>query len=316
MAERSTGAEPEARGRLSRDRGWLPADPGVPAPVLRPVLEGALREDLAAGDLTSGLLLPRGLEARSVLVARRDGVAAGLAVAALVFRLVDESTRVELLATDGDALAAGSALLRVAGDARSLLAAERTALNFVQRLSGIATLTASFVAAVAGTGTAIADTRKTTPGLRALEKYAVRCGGGRNHRSGLGDAVLVKDNHRAALLAAGVRLSEALRAARKRLPHSALLEVEVESEEELEEALAGGADAVLLDNRSPAELRRAVERVAGRALVEASGGVTLETVRALAQAGPDLISVGALTHSAPALDVSLEWEVGPAAGAG
>lgn len=294
--------------REGEGAGWLAGDGGVPRAALRAAVRRALEEDLPWGDLTSEAVLPAGIGARVVMVARAEGVVAGLPVAAEAMRAVDEAVVVTFAATDGQRVGAGTPLLRAEGDVRSLLMAERVALNFVQRLSGTATLTARFVERVQGTGAAIVDTRKTTPGLRIFEKYAVRCGGGRNHRMGLSDAVLVKDNHRDALRAAGVDLADALRAARRRLPHTATVEVEVESEAELDAALAGGADIVLLDNMSPTELRRAVERVGGRARTEASGGISLETVRAVADSGVDMISVGALTHSAPALDVALDWE--------
>lgn len=293
--------------------GWLPGDPGVPLPALRRVVRVALEEDLPWGDVTSESVIPARVRARAVLVARVAGVVSGLPAAAEAFRAVDDDVTVTFLSSDGDRVQPGSPLLRVEGAARSLLMAERVALNIAQRLSGTATLTARFVEAVAGTGAAIVDTRKTTPGLRLLEKYAVRCGGGRNHRMSLSDAVLVKDNHREVLGAAGVGLEEAVRDARRRLPHTVTVEVEVEDQAALDEALAGGADAVLLDNMAPEELRRSVARVAGRARVEASGGITLETVRAVAETGVDLISVGALTHSAPALDLALDWESIPRA---
>ena len=278
--------------------------------AVRQIVETALAEDLAWGDVTSDALVPAELPATAVMVTKQNGVLAGLAVAAEVFRAVDASSFVELLVEDGEWVESGSELLRVTGRARSLLAAERVALNFVQRLSGTATLTARFVEAVAGTGARIVDTRKTTPGLRLLEKYAVRCGGGHNHRFHLGDAVLVKDNHRAALAAAGGSLAEVVRGARAALPHTTTVEIEVDSADQLEEALAVEPDAILLDNMSPEELVVCVRRIGGRARVEASGGVNLQTVRAIAETGVDLISVGALTHSAPALDLSLEFRMG------
>jgi len=260
--------------------------------------------------VTSDALVPSELRATAVMVARQAGVVAGLGVAVEVFHAVDASTGVEPLAQDGERVEAGRELLRVTGRARSLLAAERVALNFVQRLSGTAALTARFVEAVAGTGVRIVDTRKTTPGLRLLEKYAVRCGGGHNHRFHLGDAVLVKDNHRAAIAAAGGTLAQAVRAARSALPHTTTVEIEVDSADDLEQALAAEPDAILLDNMTPDELAACVRRIGGRARVEASGGVNLETVRAMAGTGVDLISVGALTHSAPALDIALDFVMG------
>lgn len=302
-------ADPSRSGG-ERD-GWLPGDAGVPLSALRRIVRMALDEDLPWGDITSEAVVPEDLDARAVMVARAEGVVAGLPAAAEAFLLVDDDVGATFLASDGDRVESGAPLLRLEGRARSLLMAERVALNLAQRLSGTATLTARFVEAVRGTAASIVDTRKTTPGLRLLEKYAVRCGGGRNHRMSLSEAVLVKDNHREALGAAGVGLAEALRDARRRLPHTVTVEVEVEDDEALDAALAAGADAVLLDNMSPERLRRAVERVAGRAVTEASGGITLDTVRAVAEAGVALISVGALTHSAPALDLALDWETVP-----
>lgn len=286
--------------------------PGVPEPpplLLRGVVEAALREDLGWGDVTSESLIPADLAAEAVMVARGDGVVAGLPVAREAFHAVDPRLDVELLASDGETVGAGRPLLRVAGRARAILSAERVALNFVQRLSGIATLTARYVAAVAGTGARIVDTRKTTPGLRALEKYAVRCGGGHNHRFHLGDALLLKDNHRMALAAAGVSLIEAVRRARAALPHTVTIEIELDSLDQLEETLAAEPDTILLDNMPPETMAEAVRRIGGRARTEASGGITLETVRRAAEAGVDLISVGALTHSAPAFDVALDFNV-------
>jgi nicotinate-nucleotide pyrophosphorylase (carboxylating) len=268
----------------------------------------ALREDLGRGDVTSEATVSPGARARGRLVARRELVVSGLGAAAAVFHEAGGG-EVEFvpLAAEGEVAGEGAVLAEVAGPARPVLAAERAALNLLMRLCGVATLTRRYAAAVEGTGARIADTRKTTPGLRALEKAAVRAGGGVNHRSGLDDGVLIKDNHLA--LAGGV--AEAVRRARAAAPHLLKVEVEVESERELREALAAGADAVLRDNMSPEEVRRCV-RVARRerpgVLVEVSGGVDLGTVRAYAEAGADLISVGALTHSAPAADISLEVE--------
>lgn len=282
--------------------------PGVPFPLAdcQRVIAAALDEDLGArGDVTSSML--RGTPAAAALVARAAGVVCGLPAVALTLeqvaaRLGSGAATVALRARDGDRVAPGAVLAHLGGAAATVLAAERTALNLVGRLSGVATLTAAFVAAVAGTGTVVRDTRKTTPGLRALEKYAVRCGGGANHRMGLYDALLVKDNHirAAGSLAAAVA---AARAAGPDLP----LEVEVETLEELRAALELGCDLLLLDNMPPAELAEAVRLAAGRARLEASGGITLDTVRAVAQTGVDYVAVGALTHAAPALDVALDW---------
>ena len=287
--------------------------PELPGAVIRAAVETALAEDLGWGDVTSDTLVPAGLEASAVMVARQAGVVAGLEVAREVFLAVDASLDVELLARDGATVEAGAALLRVSGRARSILAGERVALNFVQRLSGTASLAARFVEAVRGTGARIVDTRKTTPGLRVLEKYAVRCGGAHNHRFHLGDAVLLKDNHRAAIAAAGETLAQAVARARASLPHTVTIEIEVDTAAELEQALEAQPDAILLDNMAPEELRVSVRRIRQArpgTRIEASGGVTLLTVRAMAETGVDLISVGALTHSAPAFDASLDFRIG------
>ncbi len=284
----------------------------LPLATVRRAVGAALAEDLGWGDVTSDALVPPELQAFAVMVARQAGVVAGLPVAREAFLAVDPSLTVEYCAHDGDRVRNGDELLRVHGHARSILAAERVALNFVQRLSGTATLTARFVEAVAGTGTRIVDTRKTTPGLRVLEKYAVRCGGGHNHRFHLGDAVLLKDNHREALAAAGATMAEAVRAARGALGTAVTIEIEADTPAELEQALAAEPDAILLDNMGPAELAACVERiheVSPRTRIEASGGVNLDTVRAIAAAGVDLISVGALTHSAPAFDAALDFRI-------
>ena len=286
----------------------------LPGQVIRDVVGRALEEDLPAGDVTSDLLVPAALPAAAVMVARAAGVVAGLPLAGATFLSVDPTLQVDLLVSDGARVEAGQVLLRVHGRARGILAGERVALNFVQRLSGTATLASRFVAAVAGTGARIVDTRKTTPGLRLLEKYAVRCGGAGNHRFHLGDMVLVKDNHREALAEAGIPLQEAVRAARRRLPEGMLVEIEVDDAAQLEQALAAEPDVILLDNMSPERLASAVRRireVSPDTKVEASGGVRLDTVRAIAESGVDLISVGALTHSAPAFDVSLEYTPRP-----
>ncbi len=283
---------------------------GIQLPPLarvRKLVERALAEDLGWGDITTESFVPAGVRARAKLVARQAGVVAGLPVAALAFEALAPAAAIELHAADGDPVEPGAVLLTVGGAARALLSAERVALNFVQRLSGIATLTARYVRAVEGTGARIVDTRKTTPGLRLLERYAVRCGGGHNHRFHLSDAALLKDNHREALAASGIALGDAVRAARRRLPHVVRLEIEVDALEQLAETLAAAPDAVLLDNMPPDVLREAVRQVGGRALVEASGGITLDTVRAVAETGVDLISVGALTHSAPAFDAALDF---------
>ncbi|GGI48601.1 nicotinate-nucleotide pyrophosphorylase (carboxylating) [Agromyces flavus] len=266
----------------------------------------ALDEDAPWGDLTGETLIPAAATATADLVAREPGVFSGARVVDTAFRLVDPAIAVEVLAADGDRFAAGDVLARVHGPARGILRAERVALNLVQRMSGVATLTARYVDAVAGTGARIVDTRKTTPGLRSLERQAVRDGGGRNHRRSLSDAVMAKDNHLAVLTAGGTDLATALREARERMPHTAHLEVEVDRLDQVEPVLAGGADTIMLDNFRIDDLRAGVELIAGRAIVEASGGVNLDSVAAIAATGVDVISVGALTHSARALDLGLD----------
>lgn len=264
------------------------------------VIGRALAEDLGAGDLTTRAVVPEGAQARARIEQREPGVVAGLGVAQGVFERVDGSLSFETLAAEAEWREPG-VLAEISGAAPSILAGERVALNFLGRLSGVATLTARYVRAVEGTGARILDTRKTTPGLRELEKAAVRAGGGVSHRSGLYDAILVKENH--AALAGGV--GEATRRALAAAPEDVTVEVECATLEEVEAALVAGVPRILLDNMAPSELRRAVELTAGRAKLEASGGITLDTVRSVAETGVDFISVGALTHSAPALDVSL-----------
>jgi len=269
------------------------------------VIRRALLEDLGrGGDLTTGAVVPGAASAASTIVARREGRVAGVEVALAVFRCLDPGLDASVEAPDGSDVAAGGTIASVAGTARAVLTGERTALNLLGRMCGVATLTRAFVRAVAGSQARVVCTRKTTPGLRVLEKYAVRCGGGSNHRFGLDDAVLIKDNHLA--VAGGV--GEAIAAVRRAVGHTVNVEVEVDTFDQLEEALTHGVDAVLLDNMSVYQLRRAVERVGGRVMTEASGGVTLDNVAEIAATGVDLISVGALTHSAPALDLSLEVE--------
>lgn len=270
------------------------------------IVGAALDEDAPWGDLTSETLIPATARATAELVTREAGVLSGIEVFAAAFRLTDPTVVVEALAGDRDAFEAGAVLARVSGPARGILQAERVGLNFVQRMSGIATQTARYVAATTGTRARIVDTRKTTPGLRSLERQAVRDGGGRNHRRSLSDAVMAKDNHLAVLTAGGLDLATALRAARERMPHTAHLEVEVDRLDQVEAVLAGGADTVMLDNFTPDELRAGVELIAGRAIVEASGGVTLDTVPEIAATGVDVISVGALTHSVRSLDLGLD----------
>jgi nicotinate-nucleotide pyrophosphorylase (carboxylating) len=284
---------------------------GAPVPserLLREYARSALDEDVGGGDVTTDLLVPADTTVTAMLVARKPGVVCGLPLARLVFLEMDPGVRVELIAADGDGVAAGDTLLEATGPARAILGAERVALNFVGRLSGIASLTRSHVDAIDGTGARIVDTRKTTPGLRVLEKYAVRCGGGHNHRFGLSDGFMLKDNHRAALGAVGRDVVGAVRAARERLGHTIAITIEVDEIGQVAAALDAGADSILLDNMSTAQLEQAVRQIDGDALAEASGGITLESVRAVAETGVDLISVGALTHSAPALDVALDLE--------
>jgi len=268
------------------------------------VVLGALREDLGRGDVTGEALAEPGRVAVGFFLAKQPGVLAGLRVAETAFRLLDASIRLDAAARDGDRLQPGRRFATVRGAARALLAGERVALNFLQRLSGVATATRRAVEQAAGTGARILDTRKTAPLLRAFDKYAVRVGGGHNHRSGLDDGLLIKDNH--IVLAGGV--TAALRAARAAAPHLLRVEVEVKNLSELEEALAEGAEVILLDNMTTDEVRAAVRRVAGGARLEVSGGVTPETVRAYAETGVDYISLGALTHSVQAVDISFELE--------
>jgi len=276
-------------------------------PVLA-IIQRALEEDIGWGDVTTDNAVPPDQRSRAVLLAKQAGVLCGGRVFAETLALVDRAVTVDLLMPDGAALHPGDVVARIEGPTRALLTAERTALNFVQRLSGIATTTAAFVARLHGLATRLIDTRKTTPGLRVLEKYAVRVGGGYNHRFNLADAVLLKDNHLAALRSRGLDLASAVRAMKQRVPHTMRVEVEVTSVEEIDAALAGGADVVLLDNMTIEAMRDAVRRIAGRALTECSGTVTLDTVRERAETGVDLISSGALTHSSKALDLSLELQ--------
>ncbi|MBL8086897.1 MAG: carboxylating nicotinate-nucleotide diphosphorylase [Chthonomonas sp.] len=269
----------------------------------RDLVKAALAEDLGqAGDLTSAACLPAGSQSVGSIVARKAGVVAGLCIAAEVFRQVDPTLKLTTEVGEGATVRAGEELMQVHGATASILAAERTALNFLGHLSGIATTTRALVDRIHGTRARIVCTRKTAPTLRALEKFAVRCGGGMNHRFGLYDAVLIKDNHRIA--AGGIR--PALDAARKRAGHLVKIEIEVDDVPQLQQALDGGADVIMLDNMSPAEVTECVRIAAGKVVLEASGGITLETVRAYAETGVDLISVGWITHSAPNLDVSLD----------
>jgi nicotinate-nucleotide pyrophosphorylase (carboxylating) len=280
--------------------------PTPPYPLTyEPLLRLALAEDLGrAGDLTTEATVPPEKLARAQVVARRGGSIAGLPMAERVFALLDAAVEFAPQARDGDVVTAGTTIARLHGPARAILTGERTALNLLGHLSGVATATHALVQAVAGTRAAIVCTRKTTPGLRALEKYAVRCGGGANHRFGLDDAVLIKDNH---LVAAG-GVTSAIARARAAVGHLVKVECEVQTIRQVDEAVAAGADVILLDNMTPAELAVAVAQIAGRAIAEASGGITLDSVRAVAESGVDLISVGWITHSAPTLDVALDFD--------
>ncbi len=277
--------------------------------VIDRAVSAALEEDAPWGDITSEMLIPQTATARADLIAREPGVFSGGDVFAAAFRLTDPAIDVQLTVRDGDAFDKGAVLAVVSGPARGVLTAERIGLNFVQRMSGIATLTARYVAEVAHTGARIADTRKTTPGLRAFERHAVVNGGGHNHRYSLSDAVMAKDNHLAVLAEKGVSVTAALQGAIARLSHTTHVEVEVDRLDQIEAVLAAGIGTIMLDNFSLDDLRRGVEQVGGRATVEASGGVSLDTVRAIAETGVDVISVGALTHSARALDLGLDVRI-------
>jgi len=278
---------------------------GIELTELEPLVRRALAEDVGSGDLTTQATVPAGARARARITQKQPGVLYGLGAAQLAFALLDSGARFTALAEEG-VWRSGGPVLDVEGEAAALLSAERTALNLLQRLSGVATLTARYVEAVRGTRARVLDTRKTTPGLRLLEKAAVAAGGGTNHRVGLFDAILIKENH--AAMAGGV--GEAVRLARAGAP-DVLLEVECRTDEEVDEALAAGAPRLLLDNMTPAQMRAIVARVGDRAELEASGGIDLETIRDVAETGVDFISVGALTHSAPALDISLLLEPVP-----
>jgi len=277
------------------------------ASVIRQAVKAALAEDIGTGDVTSLATVPKSAQCVAVMRAREPLVVAGLALAEGAFRELSRSVKIKAPVQDGHRAGVGEVLLEVSGSARAILGAERVALNFVQRLSGVATSTAQYVAAVRGTKAQILDTRKTTPGWRLLEKYAVACGGGKNHRLGLHDMILIKDNHLAALRDAQPNaVAAAVARARAQYPEL-LVEVETDTLEQVAQAVAAGADIILLDNMTPARLRQAVQLVAGRARTEASGGVTLKTVGAIARSGVDFISVGAITHSARAVDIGLDF---------
>jgi nicotinate-nucleotide pyrophosphorylase (carboxylating) len=285
--------------------------PALPPNIVDELVLQALEEDGAHDDVTTRLLVSGEQWGRGVFVAKDDGVVCGLPVAAAAMTALHEEVSFDTLVEEGQRVSPGAEIAEVEGPLAAILAAERVALNFLQRMSGIASVTRSFVEAVQGTKAAILDTRKTTPGLRVLERYAVRCGGGRNHRYNLSSAILIKDNHIAAAKQRGLGdVEEIVLLARRDAPHTMRIEVEVTNMEDLRDALKAGADVILLDNMDVAQVREAVSIVAGRALVEASGGVTIDSVRAIAEAGVDYISVGRLTHSAPAMDISLEVGLG------
>ena len=268
------------------------------------IIQMALSEDIGSGDITTLSTVPKGTASRAQLVAKEDFVLAGIDVVERVFTLLDANVAFEALKQDGEQIARGDVLAWIKGDAHTLLQGERVALNLMQRMSGIATHTAAFVAAIEGSGAIIVDTRKTMPGLRVLDKYSVRMGGGQNHRTSLYDGVLIKENH----IAAAGGITAAIEGARGRAPHTLKIEVETESLQEVQEALDAGADIIMLDNMSLEMLREAVDLIAGRAVTEASGGVNLDTVTEIAKTGVNLISVGALTHSSRAVDISMLFQ--------
>jgi nicotinate-nucleotide pyrophosphorylase (carboxylating) len=269
---------------------------------LHDIVKRALREDQVRGDITTRMLFPKTAKAKAVIQAKQEGIVAGLPVAKYVFKQVDPKLRFKPIVRDGDRVKPGMIVAYLHGDGRSILRSERVALNFIQHLSGIATLTAQFAVTVKGVKVKILDTRKTTPGLRSLEKYAIRMGGGQNHRMNLSDGVLIKDNH----IALAGSLSKAVQQAKRKAPLGFKVEVEATSLKEVEEAVSVGADIILLDNMAVSQLEEAVTRIGGRAQTEASGGINLKNVREIASTGVDFISIGALTHSAPAMDFSLE----------
>jgi len=272
------------------------------------IIDLALAEDISHGDITSEGLIPPELQGKASILAKAEGIIAGGEVTKRVFLKVDPSLKIELLIKDGARVQPGDIVATIFGNVISILKAERVALNFLQRLSGIASLTAKFIAKTKGLKVKITDTRKTTPGLRLLEKYAVKIGGGENHRFHLGDGILIKDNHLAALRALGMNIKDIVAKAKQNAPHRVRVEVEVSTTQEALDAAEAGADIIMLDNMSPDEMRRVVSLIPSRVRIEASGGINLDNVRAAAMAGVDFISIGALTHSAKALDISLELE--------
>lgn len=279
---------------------------GYSDPQVNEIIERALKEDLSWGDITTEALVPQSLAGEGTFLAKAEGILAGLVVVELTFRKVDSSIELKPIFSDGHRFGPGDKLATVRGPLAGILKAERTALNFLQRMSGIATETAKYVAAIGNSKTRILDTRKTMPGLRILDKYAIRLGGGQNHRYHLGDGILVKDNHIACLKKAGIPLKDGIKMVRARAPFHLRVEVEVTNHLEVKEAIEAGADLLLLDNMSPEEMKEAVRMAKGKCLTEASGGVNLTNVKAIARTGVDFISVGALTHSIKALDISLE----------
>ena len=277
-------------------------------PQIEEIVERALAEDLGKGDVTTGALIPSDQQGTGFIVTKKEGILAGTGAAKQVFHRVDPELKLEILLEDGARVKPGSKVAKVSGSVASILKAERVALNFLQRLSGIASETNRYVAKVEGLPVHIMDTRKTTPGLRSLEKYAVRVGGGGSYRMNLSDGILIKDNHLVALRSQGLNIKEIIAKARKNAPQRLPVEIEVGTVSEALEAVEAGVDIVMLDNMNLEDMRKAVKSIHGRALIEASGGITLDNVRAVAETGVDFISIGALTHSARALDISLELE--------
>lgn len=273
---------------------------------IQSLIQLALAEDIGSGDVTSNSIIPENAKAEAIIISKSDGIIAGVDIACEIFHFVDKTIYPEFLVCDGDSIKGGQKLAIVYGLARSILTAERTVLNFLQRLSGIATITSKYVSAVSGYKAKIVDTRKTTPGWRVLEKYAVRVGGGNNHRFGLYDAVLIKDNH----IAVCGSISKAVQKARKQIPFTMKIEVEAEDLAQVQEAIDSGADIIMLDNMSIDVMRQAVSLINGRAIVEASGGIRLDNVSAVAETGVDFISIGALTNSAMPLDISMDVIIG------